>query len=156
MYNISICAIKGWTIKKLIIGRTEYISLPELNFFNIDAKIDTGADNSSIHCDDIYLNDDGTVHFKLLDDSHPDYCEQHIKMPVYKIKKVKSSNGSIEKRIFVKTVIELFGKKYKAELSLTDRKDMKYPMLIGRKYLQGRFLVDVSLQYQHMNNEKDS
>lgn len=75
-------------------------------------------------------------------------------MPVSKIKKVKSSNGKSEDRIFVETVIELFGKKYKAELSLTDRKDMKYPMLIGRKYLQGRFLVDVSLQYQHIENEK--
>ncbi len=77
-------------------------------------------------------------------------------MPVHKIKKVKSSNGKTEERIFVKTIIELFGRRYKAELSLTDRKDMKFPMLIGRKYLQGRFLVDVSLQYQHINNEKDS
>lgn len=130
------------------------MSLPELNFFSIDAKIDTGADSSSIHCDDIHLNDDGTVHFKLLDKSHPDYCKQHIKMPVHKIKNVKSSNGKIEERIFVKTVIELCGRRYKAELSLTDRKDMKFPMLIGRKYLQGHFLVDVSLQYQHTKNKK--
>ncbi len=76
-------------------------------------------------------------------------------MPVYKIKKVKSSNGKVEKRIFIKTAIELFGKKYKAELSLTDRADMKYPMLIGRKYLQGHFLVDVSLQYQHLEAKKE-
>lgn len=100
------------------------------------------------------MYDDETVHFKLLDDSHPDYCKQHIKMPVYKIKKVRSSNGTTEERIFVKTVIEISGKRYKAELSLTDRKDMKYPMLIGRKFLQGHFLVDVSLQYQHIENEK--
>ena len=132
------------------------MSLPELNFFNIDAKIDTGAYSSSIHCDEIYLNDDGTVHFKLLDDLHPDYCKQHIKMPVSQIKKVKSSNGKTEERIFVKKAIELAGKQYQAELSLTDRKDMKYPMLIGRKYLQGRFIVDVSLQYQHIENEKDT
>lgn len=76
-------------------------------------------------------------------------------MPVSKIKKVKSSNGKSEDRIFVETVIELSGTKYKAELSLTDRKNMKYPMLIGRKYLQGRFLVDVSLEYQHIENEKE-
>ena len=77
-------------------------------------------------------------------------------MPVSQIKKVKSSNGKTEERIFVKTAIELAGKQYQAELSLTDRKDMKYPMLIGRKYLQGRFIVDVSLQYQHIENEKDT
>lgn len=76
-------------------------------------------------------------------------------MPVSKIKKVKSSNGKSEDRIFVETVIELSGTKYNAELSLTDRKNMKYPMLIGRKYLQGRFLVDVSLEYQHIENEKE-
>jgi len=75
-------------------------------------------------------------------------------MPVYKIKKVKSSNGTSQERIFVKTIIELSGKQYEAELSLTDRKDMKYPMLIGRKYLEGRYLVDVSLQYQHLEIEK--
>ena len=75
-------------------------------------------------------------------------------MPVYKIKKVKSSNGTSQERIFVKTIIELSGKQYEAELSLTDRKDMTYPMLIGRKYLEGRFLVDVSLQYQHLEIEK--
>lgn len=146
--------LKGWRIDKLTIGRTEYVSLPELNFFNIDAKIDTGAYSSSIHCDDIHLNGDGTVHFKLLDKSHPDYCKQHIKMPVHKIKSVKSSNGTTEERIFVKTIIELNGKKYKAELSLTDRADMKYPMLIGRKFLKGHFIVDVSLQYHHAENGK--
>ncbi len=75
-------------------------------------------------------------------------------MPVFKVKNVKSSNGKIEERIFVKTTIEMSGRSYEAELSLTDRKDMKYPMLIGRKYLQGRFLVDVSLQYQHTETEK--
>ena len=126
--------------------------MPDLNFFNIDAKIDTGAFNSSIHCDDIYLKDENTVHFKLLDDSHPDYCEQHIIMPVYKITNVKSSNGKTEERIFVKTTIEVAGRSYEAELSLTDRKSMTYPMLIGRKYLEDRFLVDVSLEYQHLHS----
>jgi len=148
------CNKKGHVIKKLIIGRNEYVSLPELKFFDIDAKIDTGAYGSSIHCDHIHLNDDGTVHFKLLDETHQDYSKQHIVMPVFKIKNVKSSNGTSEERIFVKTVIELSGKRYEAELSLTDRKDMKYPMLIGRKYLEGRFLVDVSLSYQHLETEK--
>lgn len=73
---------------------------------------------------------------------------------MYKIKNVKSSNGKTEERIFVKTVIELSNKRYEVELSLTDRKDMKYPMLIGRKFLQGHFIVDVSLRYQHLENEK--
>jgi hypothetical protein len=112
------------------------------------SKIDSGAYSCSIHCNEIHLNDDGTVHFKLLDRSHPDYSHKHIVMPVYKIKTVRSSNGTMEKRIFIKTALELFGRTFKTELSLTDRKDMKYPMLIGRKFLKKRFLVDVSLKFQ--------
>ncbi len=139
---------KGAPIEKRIVGRTEYVSLPEFNFFNIDAKIDTGAYGCSIHCSDIIHNEDNTVHFKLLDKSHPDYSSQHIVMPIHKIKKVKSSNGKTEERIFIKTKISLFDKSYVAELSLTDRESMTYPMLIGRKFLQGHFIVDVALEYQ--------
>ncbi len=135
-------------MEKMVIGRTEYVALPDLGFFDIEAKIDTGAYSCSIHCDDIRLNDDGTVHFMLLDDTHPDYSQQHIVMPVYEIRNVKSSNGTIQERIFVKTPIEIYGVKYEIELSLTDRKKMKFPMLIGRKFLENRFIVDVSLTHQ--------
>ena len=75
-------------------------------------------------------------------------------MPVYKIKKVKSSNGKMEERVFIRTPLELLGKRFEAELSLTDRNDMKYPMLIGRKFLNGHFLVDVSLRYQSIQTQK--
>ncbi|MDX1294632.1 MAG: RimK/LysX family protein [Sulfurimonadaceae bacterium] len=136
-------------MEKILIGRVEYASLPELGFYDIDAKIDTGAYTSSIHCDEIQLNEDGTVHFRLLDPSHPDYHDKHIVMPVSKLKNVKSSNGTVEERIFVKTKITLCGKTYKAELSLTDRSDMKYPMLIGRKFLNKHYIVDVSMKYQN-------
>jgi hypothetical protein len=135
-------------MKRLTIGRNEYISLPELNFADIDAKIDTGAYSCSIHCDDIRLDADGThVRFRLLDDSHPDYHDRDTVLPVHEVRRVKSSNGTVEERIFVKTALELFGQVYETELSLTDRASMKYPMLIGRKYLEGRFVVDVALQY---------
>lgn len=110
--------------------------------------MDTGAYASSIHCTEIYINDDNTVHFKLLDDSHPDYSHQDIVMPIYKVKKVKSSNGTYEERVFIKTTISLFGKKIKTRISLTNRADMKYPMLIGRLFLNEHFIVDTSLKYQ--------
>lgn len=75
-------------------------------------------------------------------------------MPVHKMRHVKSSNGSIEERIFIKTVIELAGRAFEAELSLTDRTNMKYPMLIGRKFLEGRFLVDVALTHHSSTTKK--
>merc|ERR1711879_668266 len=67
-------------------------------------------------------------------------------------KKVRSSNGHLQLRYVIRTHIILFGKPYKAEFSLSDRSQMKNPILIGRKLLQDRFIVDVSqknLSYDH-------
>ncbi len=94
------------------------------------------------------------VHFRLLDPSHPNYHEKKIVLPVHEIRHVKSSNGTIEERIFIKTTLELYGRRYETELSLTDRKSMKYPMLIGRRFLEGHFLVDVALSYQSLKKQK--
>lgn len=116
-----------------------------MQFFDIEAKIDTGAYSCSIHCDDIRLSEDEKkVHFRLLDESHPDYHDAEIIMPVYEIRTVKSSNGTTQERIFIKTILELYGLEFETEISLTDRTSMKFPMLIGRKFLEDRFLVDVS------------
>lgn len=133
--------------QKKIIGRKEIVSIIDLELFDLDAKIDTGADSNSLHCDDIYIDDENFVHFKLLDKIHPAYHGKKIKLPLYKLKKVKSSNGTIQERASIQVTISFFGKKYKTVISLTDRSDMKYPMLIGRKFLAKRFLVDVSQEY---------
>ena len=133
--------------QKKIIGRRELVSILDLELFELDAKIDTGADSNSLHCDDIFIDDENFVHFTLLDEIHPSYHGKRIKLPLYKLKRVKSSNGTIQIRASIKVTISFFGKKYKTIISLTNRSDMKYPMLIGRKFLTNRFLVDVSKEY---------
>jgi hypothetical protein len=133
--------------EKKIIGKKELISILDLDLFDLDAKVDTGADSNAIHCDDIYVDDDNNVHFKLLDEVHEAYHGRKIILPLYKVKKVRSSNGELQLRPSVKVTVDFFGKKYKTVISLTNRSDMKYPMLIGRKFLSGRFLVDVSQEY---------
>ena len=133
--------------QKKVIGRREIVSILDLELFDLDAKIDTGADSNSLHCDDIYIDDEKFVHFKLLDKIHPAYHGKKIKLPLYKLKRVKSSNGNVQLRASIQITISFFGKKYKTDISLTDRSDMKYPMLIGRKFLANRFLVDVSKEY---------
>ena len=133
--------------QKKIIGRRELVSILDLELFELDAKIDTGADSNSLHCDDIFIDDENFVHFTLLDEIHPSYHGKRITLPLYKLKKVKSSNGTIQIRASIKVTISFFGKKYKTIISLTNRSDMKYPMLIGRKFLTNRFLVDVSKEY---------
>lgn len=126
------------------IGRTVKIDVPDWNIFEIDAKIDTGAYTSSIHCHHIAPMLDNRVRFNLLDPSHDDYNGKMIELPIYKLKTVKSSNGKSEERFIIQATIVLEGQKIKAQFSLTDRSGMRYPLLIGRRLLRGRFLVDVS------------
>ncbi|MDH5681377.1 MAG: RimK/LysX family protein [Spirochaetota bacterium] len=133
-----------------VIGRLEKVHFPELQLENISAKIDTGAYSSSLHCHHIVKethDDRAMVRFELLDPDHPDYQEVAFLLPVYKEKKVKSSTGKSQKRIFIQTSISVLGETYTVELSLTNRKAMKYPVLIGRKLLKNRFVVDVSKEY---------
>lgn len=133
--------------EKRVIGRKELISILDLELYDLDAKVDTGADSNALHCDDILVDEENFVHFRLLDKVHSSYHGKKMKMPIYKIKSVKSSNGVVELRPSIKVTVKFFGKTYKTVVSLTNRADMKYPMLIGRKFLANKFLVDVSHEY---------
>lgn len=130
-----------------VIGSKELISIIDLELFDLDAKVDTGADSNALHCDHIEIDENNIVHFTLLDEVHPAYHGKRMQLPLYKVKKVRSSNGELQLRPSIKVEVEFFGHKYKSIISLTSRADMRYPMLIGRKFLSGRFLVDVSQKY---------
>ncbi len=144
-------------IDRKIIGRLENIDFPEWDLYDIEAKIDTGAYTSSLHCHHIksYQSDNNKefVKFNLLDPSHETYNDKLFKLPVYRTKVVKSSNGTTEERFIVKTQVRIFNQLIETELSLTDRSEMKYPVLIGRKLINNRFLVDVSKKYLSKNKE---
>lgn len=130
--------------EKTVIGRLERVDIPEWELYDIEAKIDTGAYTSSVHCHHIQLDSDNSmVEFKLLDPTNDSYNNRTLKMPVYDTHQVKSSNGISENRIIVKTSIVITATEIETQLSLTNRSEMKYPLLIGRRLLKGRFLVDV-------------
>lgn len=129
--------------EKLIIGRREQVDFPELGLFDITAKVDTGAYTSALHCCDI-REVDGVLYFKLLAPSHPEYTSLELKFTSYYQKEIKNSFGEIEKRYIIKTAVRLGPKRIKAIISLSDRGKMRYPVLIGRKLLKNRFIVDVS------------
>lgn len=138
------------TTNKKIIGRIEKIDLPNLSLFNLDAKVDTGAYTSSLHCHQIkpFVKEGSNwVKFHVLDPDHPEYEETLFECAVHKLKKVRSSNGQIEERVIIKQKTQFQKYKRTIELSLTNRSEMKYPVLLGRKFLTGSFLVDVSKKY---------
>ena len=147
--------------QRLVIGRKDKVDFPKLGLYDIDAKVDTGAYTSSIHCRDLKVIDkDGEKHirFSLVSPSHPSY-NKLIARPIYAKRSVKNSFGQIDKRYIIKTQISLFGERLDIELSLTDRSKMDYPVLLGRKLLNKRFVVDVSqsdLSYRQKNKTSAS
>lgn len=145
--------------KKITIGRKDKADFPELGLKNLEIKMDTGAYTSAIHCHKIEKKEkEGkeVVVFTLLDPSHPQYSEQEFSTEKYHEKQVKSSFGSSEKRFVIETDIILFGQKYPIQLSLSERGEMKFPILIGRRFLKGKFIVDSSqynLSYKNRKNK---
>lgn len=131
--------------EKKIIGRSDIVNFPELQLEEIAIKIDTGAYTSSIHCKDI-VEEKGILTCTFLDEDHPQYNSMVFTFKDYKKITVRSSNGLAQKRYEVKSTIELFGKTYKISLSLNDRQEMKFPVLIGRKFLNNKFIVDTQLK----------
>lgn len=125
-----------------VIGSLEKVSFPQYGINDIVAKIDTGAYTGALHCTNITLEkvDGGKIlHFSPFD--HPEITKTADN---FLIKYVKSSNGERQQRYFVDTTISLDGEDYEIILSLADRSEMKWPVLIGRKFLKNYdLLVDV-------------
>lgn len=131
------------------IGRIDKADFPELSLSDINVKVDTGAYTSTIHSHHIKeLNIEGEKHieFQLLDPTHSMYKDEIFKTKRYKKKWVKNSFGKSEQRFVVETIIIVFDEAYPIELSLSERSDMKYPILLGRRLLNKRFVVDTSQQ----------
>lgn len=135
---------------KIIIGRSEKVDFPDFGLSGIDAKIDTGAYSTAIHAHKIWTEEiDGKtfLNFELLDPQKEQYRKLTIRTANFYQKKVRSSNGKMEKRYMIKIKMTLGGKKRTTDLSLTNRGKMRFPVLVGRKFLKKGYLVDVSQEY---------
>ena len=128
---------------KLLIGRTDIVDFPKLDLFGINVKIDTGAYTSSFHCHDIKI-ENNILKCQLLDPEHDKFKDIHFEFSEFSQKKVKSSNGQIENRYLIKTEILIFNHLYPISLTLSERGSMKYPVLLGRKFLSKKFIVDTA------------
>ena len=133
-----------------IIGWREKIDFPGLKLLQIDAKIDTGADGSSIHYTRYKMIRQGGekfLKFQLLSEDHPQWRSKFLKTKRFDRINVKSSSGHIQKRIQIRTKICFLGKTFYAYFSLSNRSTMEYPVLIGKNILRNRYIVDVSQEY---------
>jgi hypothetical protein len=135
---------------KRLLGRRELIALPALGLLSVVAKVDTGAYTSAIHCTDVHLATDPAtgqpvLHVRLLDPEHPATDGRALVFTEFGRRDIRSSNGEVQARYVIRTVVRLYGKPYETEFSLADRSDLRHPVLLGRALLrQGRFVVDVA------------
>lgn len=135
-------------MEKVTIGRWVFIDLPALDLENVRAKVDTGAYRCSLHCDFIeQFERDGETFLaiQVTDLRDRPIGDHPVVLRQDKTVGVRSSNGETQERPVVSLPIKLAGEEYSAEFTLTNRQDMKFPILLGRKFLRNSFLVDVSL-----------
>jgi hypothetical protein len=132
------------------LGRSDLVDLPGLQLTNIHAKVDTGAYNCSLHCTSNEVVN-GVLEFVLLDDDHPEFTGRKYFFKKFTQREIKNSFGEAELRYVIKTKIKIYDRLIRAEFSLSNRGNLKFPVLLGRKILRNRFLIDVTkkdLSYQ--------
>ena len=127
-----------------MIGRAERIDLPKQGIFAVPAKIDTGADSSSIWSSNIKETPDG-LQFTLFGPGSDFYTGETLlcKADEYEVTRVASSFGDREFRYKVKLTARIKGRLVRGSFTLADRSNKTYPILLGRRLLSGKFIVDV-------------
>jgi hypothetical protein len=138
-----------------ILGRYDRVDLPELGLKNIHAKIDTGAYTCSLHCHKAQVID-GKLEFILLDEEHPEFTGMKMAFSTFEIRDIKNSFGEVERRYVIQTILKIFEEEILTEFSLSNRGSLKFPILIGRKILRDRYLIDVkkkNLSYREKRNK---
>ncbi|KLI64576.1 ATP-dependent zinc protease [Aurantiacibacter marinus] len=125
------------------VGWRELVDLPHLGLTGVPAKIDTGARTSSLHATVLEeFERDGERFVRFAVDFGP-HNERHICEAIHiDMRGITSSNGETQERMIIKTPLKIGTLTFRAEISLADRSDMRFPMLIGRSSLRRRFAVD--------------
>lgn len=121
----------------LVIGWMEHLDLPVLGLRQIKAKIDTGARTSALHATKIqtFTRDDKEwVRFQVKPDGRTP--KVWVEAPVYDRRDIKNTSGIPEERIIIRTKLKLIDRSWMISVSLTDRSNMRFPMIVGRTALK--------------------
>lgn len=135
-------------MKPKVIGPFQTVFFPDFKMGKVKAKIDTGAYTGALHCTKIRT--ERTDKGKVLYFSPFDHPEKEFAETDFVVRYVRSSNGVSQKRYFINTRIKVQGKIYPTVLSLADRSEMKWPVLIGRRFLRkNNFVVDLNHRHKY-------
>ncbi len=132
------------------VGWRERVSLPDFGVSRIRAKIDTGAQTSSLHASHprITQRDDGEwISFELYPRRRSRRDSVRVSAKILEYRWIRSSNGQREYRPVILAKLGLGDEEWEAEFTLTNRDKMSYRMILGRSALRGRFIVDSGRSY---------
>ena len=138
--------------QKTIIGRTTEISLVADGNLPIPAKIDTGADGSSIWASEFSMDETGHLSYCLFAKDSQYYTGKRHTAKTYQVSAVRSAHGSLQVRYKIKMSVIIEGRKVKGTFTLADRSQNTFPVLIGCRLLNKKFIVDVS-KGKHYDSE---
>ena len=138
--------------EKKVVGWKEQVALPDLKIKSVIAKIDTGANLATIDADEIKFVTRKDVKYVKFTVKKRNNTVRKTSAPLAGFKRIRSSNGDVERRPYIKTDILMDGITKNIELTLTDRGPMDYTMLIGRKALGRRWIVNPSISFMTKPN----
>ncbi|MFH0258350.1 ATP-dependent zinc protease [Vibrio rumoiensis] len=136
--------------KKIIVGWREMLALPELGIEQIKAKIDTGARSSCLHTFKIEpYEQDGElwVRFWIHPQQKNDELVKECVAKVIDQRTVKDSGGHEEQRYVIETMLAFNGEQWPIEVTLTNRENMLFRMLLGRTAMHHRIIVDPTASF---------
>lgn len=137
---------------KPVVGWREYVVLTDLCPTPIKAKLDTGARTSALHAFDLEVTeaDDGlaTARFEIHPVQDSDDSAVTVELPVAEFREIRSSDGRVEERPIVRTTVRLGQDLWEIDVSLTNRDQMGFRMLVGRSALKRRYVVDPGRSYR--------